>query len=630
VSGGDGASRAVAAGIALWLVVALWPPLGAPLDASFDSSWRWAINVAAARHLDPGLLPYGPLGRWLEARATGVSGLGGAALAQIALRIAWLLALFELFRRRRRAIGVAAWCGLTIAAVLVAGRWPDLEYVALVLVLLAPWLAGESITRLGRANLVVAGGLAGLAVWLRPSLGAEALAVVVAGGLARGMRRGTEARWEPALLASGAGLGFVAGALATFGPPATLAAWLARLPSILAGYGAGQALFDRPPAERVALAAALLAIGGVALTLLRRSRLTPLAIAAAPALLAAAKYALVRQDVHAVAPIVLMAAVCGLYGLLAPTRLAALSAFFLGSVAVSLGVPLLDSHREIDARRAASLVLAGDGIANAGQALRWRDRERELRWSGGRRLAGAIDPADRALVPASGTVDVVPWRLSLLESLGLARRWQPSPVFQFYQVSNVGFDRITAGWFEEGDAAASLLVHFDPIDGRQPLWESPLTWRAIAARYAVSQRGAGLLVLRRLEGKRRSIARPLGSATLAWNSWIELPRVAAGERLLAEIDLTPTLAGRWHRAWKRAEPVWIDLRGRGGLERWRLLPDLAAEGLEIGAPPRGLAELADWLEGAPVAAPRRLRLHSADAPRYRPVDVRWLAVRSGD
>jgi len=53
----------------------------------------------------------------------------------------------------------------------------------------------------------------------------------------------------------------------------------------------------------------------------------------------------------------------------------------------------------------------------------------------------------------------------------------------------------------------------------------------------------------------------------------------------------------------------------------------AATGLDLASPGATLGELDAWLDGRPVARADRLRLRSADASRYRPVQVRWWAVR---
>lgn len=622
--------RAAAIAVALWLAVALWPVLGAPLDGSFDSSWRWAINVAAARHLGAGLLPAGPLAFWLEPRATETNGLAAAATVAVLLRLVWISAWVGLFRSAVSRWRWAAWAGLSFAAVVIAGRWPDVEWLCLELALLAPWLTGERDSRLARANVVLGGLLAGLAPFVKVSLGAQALALAAAGAVVRARVAPRASRREIARLAAATAGGLAVGAVAAFDSLRELASWLAAAPSVLAGYGASMALFDRLPAERIGAAAALLALGGVAVSAARRSRLLPLWSAAAPALLAAAKYALVRQDVHAAAPILLMTVVLGLAGLLTREPRSAIALFVAGVLVAGLGAPLASGERLRDGAGIVRLVSGRTGAERAIETLRWKSHGKELQQRGGRRLARLVEREERRIVPQEGTLDVVPWRLTLLEAMGVTSRWVPAPTFQLFQASTPSLDRRVAAHFAGQKTADSLLVHFDPIDERQPLWEAPLAWRSILAGYEVGARSGRLLVLRRRAARRQTVVRPLGETVLEWKRWIALPRVGEGERLVAEIDFSPTPGGRLRRAWKRAEPVWIDLGGRGRTESWRLLPEQARFGLEIGAAPRNLGELERWLAGEPIAPPKSLRLRSADRRRYRPVGVRWLAARLAD
>jgi hypothetical protein len=388
-----------------------------------------------------------------------------------------------------------------------------------------------------------------------------------------------------------------------------------------------------PAADVAALAPIAACAAAGAFAAARRTRLGALWLAAALPLVAALKHAIVRTDVHALAAPALGVGVLGLAVLLAESRREALLAGVLGLLALAAAVPHARSLGSLEPRRFAALVTGAEGGRGLMATLGWQRREASLRRSGAARLRPFRAPRLERLAVLEGGVDVVPWRLTLLEANGLAAAWRPSPSFQLYQASTPALEARSAAHFASPAAPRRLLAHFDPLEGRQPLWEAPRVWRTLAERYAppaAAIAGGGPLVLERRSRPRAWQVREIGSGELRWGAWHDLPAVAAGETLFAEIELRPTPLGRLRRALVRAEPVWLDLGGRGPIRRWRLVPELARFGLAVGETPRDLGGLGSWLAGAPERTGTRCRLRSADAGRYLPVTVRWSARRLAD
>ena len=630
----DGGSLRSAAAWARWVtvailisvVVALWPPLGAPLDGSFDSSWRWALGESAALAAPTGLLPAGPLGHWMEPRVVAGGSLAAAARYEWALRLALAGALATLALRRPRptvALGAAA---LWVGATLVCDRWPDYDLVLLVLALVLPVAGGERLS-VGRA--LTAGVVAGMAPLLKISAGIEALGLLCGAQVAAvAVRRPRAAR--PAWMAAGWAVAFAGGAALRFPDLSTFTGWLRAQPRVAASFGAAMALGGGP-------AATLASVGPIAVLLLAcalekgRRRLGLLALLVLPAA-ALYKHASVRLDTHALAPGYFATAALALLSLTATSGRRVARAQVLAVLALAMSVPLAARLGRHPLERAQRLALVGEGWTNLRQSLEPSERERELRASGRVLLAPWRDPELERLGSMPGGVDVLPWRLTALVANGLERRWVASPSFQLYRLTNPGLEGITARHFESSVAPRWLVVDPEPLDGRNLLWEAPRVWRAVAACYRVVRVvGARrqLLLLERRASPGVWVRRPLGETTLRWGEWAPTPLVDDGETLAAEVTLEPTALGGLEQFATRAEPVHLVVSGPGRARRFRVVPTLGRLGLDLSAP-RSTDETAEWLGGKLRRGSRAIRLLANDASRYRSVVVRWVAWRLTD
>ncbi len=611
---------------ALFVVVALWPPLGAPLDRSFDSSWMWGVNEIAARHLAPALLPAGPLGGWLMPRRVAGGGLAGAAAYQILTRCLWAWALIGLARRGGSAWRWAAGVALWIAATAICGRWPDYDVILLVLALLTPSLLGVS----SRWRELAAGALLGLAPLLKLSAGLEGAGLVVGAALAAPLAGVVAWRDVGAML-----LRLAAAAMAVVSTAAWLVfpswpdahRWLLAAPSVLHGYGDAMGLPANVLAER-AIVAPLLAVWAVVLLSRRRgaaSVILPTALALP--IVAAFKHALVRPDVHALSLGYLASGVLVLVALASRERREAWTAMALGLLGLALVWPHATRLPGVVSTSPWALASGLEGAENAAQSFRPSARAARLdrsTWGGTR---ADREPGLDDLRSAAGGVDVLPWRLTILVANRLEESWIPSPSLQLYQASTPALEELAARHFASGAAPRWLIVHAGALDGRNLLWEAPRVWREVAARYRVHERFGQFLVLERRASPERWVYREVKRERLEWGRWTEPPTLRQGESLVGEIALVPTLLGRLQRWAERAEPVWIDVEHGRRHKRWRLVPDLARYGLELGDPPRGLDDLEAWLGGRAGPEVQRIRVRSVDAGSYRPVEIRWLAMR---
>ena len=123
--------------------------------------------------------------------------------------------------------------------------------------------------------------------------------------------------------------------------------------------------------------------------------------------------------------------------------------------------------------------------------------------------------------------------------------YEPRPVIQSY----AAFDARLAGYNRDHllgpDAPRSILFSVIPIDDRYPSLEDGLSWPLLLTRYQIERRtGKDLLLLTREESPRSEQLVPLSTQTARLGERIEVPPVAPGAGVWAEVDVTPSAAGQ--------------------------------------------------------------------------------------
>jgi hypothetical protein len=621
-------SRLAVWAVWLLLLLVLFPGVHGVLGTGIDASWIFAINAVRETGSLPGrdvAFPYGPLG-WLLRPA----GLGGTVPAALLFRVL-LHALFAAALARVLR-GVPPFRAVAFAALYVLGF--VLAQSEDQLVLLLALLVAPDLRRPGRVPWApaLAGALAAFFVLLKVNLGASAAAALCAFcGLSLASGRPYRRRAVVAALAAGAAVAVAAVPL-VFGTPAHAWRWLGLEVELVRGFGSGMGL-PAPPAH---LAAGILGLGVFAGLCLYAWRARSVAAPFWTMLLLpvglAFQHGFVRADSHSAAflPFVLGAVALGL--LLTegePDLRAGLAA---GLLLLLLGVPLALSFGGLPRQRGTALVLGLQGWENVGRALSLGRLERGIHRAQRRALQ-----AERLPKPFAGPirraglgVDVIPWELSFLPANNL--RWVPSPAFQLYSAYTSRLDEVTARHFLGPGAPDVVLVHEGRLDGREMLWDTPATWRAILAAYQLdAERPApGLLSLRRRPRPLSWRLEERGTTAIASGRWTGVPAVAAGgEWVFAAIELAPTLAGRVKQLALGVPPVFlesVDDQGTGRSSRF--LPSTASQGLLLAPMPGDLAaQAALWSGGGP----RRIVRFRLSGPgmgyfgdRAR---VRWLGGR---
>jgi hypothetical protein len=628
------AFRARLAFVAVWgaLVLFLFPGVFNSLGVGIDASWAYAINALRTTDRLTGrdvAFTYGPLG-WLLHPAAVSDNL------ELALRFRLLMQGLFAVALARALRGVSFARAFTFACLFLAACLLSLaeEYrlVILLALLLGPELAAPRRVPWAAA---IAGALVPVFVLMRPNLGLSAAAMVaVFCGLTVLRRKPRRGR---AVLAAAAGF-TAAAAIAVplvFGPPRHALRWLGLQAELVQGYAAGMGL----PATPADLAAGILGLGVFAGLCFFAYR-TGGALAGLWTVLAlpvwfAFQLGFIRADSHTGAffPFLLAAAALGFLFAESERGLRASGAACLVFLLLATAFALRSA--EPASRGRVDFVLGIQGWRNL-RNLKWAwevdELQRMIERVQKRRLRPSRLPQDFvAPVRTAGLgVDVLPWELSILAANHL--RWVPSPTLQLYSAYTRRLDALAALHFVDPAAPDLLLVHYGSIDGRDMLWDTPQTWRAVLAGYKLDPKRPApeLLALRRRPHPFTWDLELRGEARTEARQWIDVPAAGAGRWTFAEIELQPSWRGRVERLVLGVPPVLLDaVDDRGRRRTVRILPETAAGGLLMAPAPRNLDDLAAlWGGGGSVPRIVGFRL---DGPGLRcfkdEVRIRWLAGR---
>jgi hypothetical protein len=585
-------SRLAAAACWLVLVLFLFPGVGSTLGRGLDASWAYAVNALPFTGRLPGCdvaFTYGPLG-WLFAPADLGRHVLFALLFWLGMHALFAVALARVVLAGRRVDGFGA---LTFAGLLLAshmlGLGADYGLVLTLGLLLAPELAqAPAAPRRVPWAPALAAALAVVFGLVKLSFGLSAVALLGSFCLLAFVRRLPGRGRLLAAMAGGLAAALAVAVPLLFRGPGNAWRWLSLQGELTRGYVAGMG----QPAPPVELAAGLLALALVA-GLFLQARAHDAgglwALFLLPVWLGF-QHGFLRGDrTHTVAffPFVLGVVALGL--LFArrraewrPAGVAALLLLLLATAsALRFGVPAVVSRFDV--------VLGLQGCRNLAAAINPAALERRVARDQERALAPSRLPADFVVpVRAAGLgVDVLPWELSYLPANRL--RWVPSPTLQLYATLTRRLDALAARHFASAAAPGLLLMDEGRIDERDPLWDTPETWRSILASYELDpwRPAPGLLALRRRPRPLAWRLEPRGEVVAPAGGWLDVGGASApGSWTFAALNLTPSWRGRLDRWLLGWPPVLLEtVDDRGHHRTVRILPETASGGLLLAPPP---------------------------------------------
>lgn len=606
--------------VSLWAAAALLVFVGAfpgwtvPGGTFLDSEWVVAVNSLALGTFGRNLaFTYGPFGFLLYPAITTTHVVLAIVLrcAALAVLAAWVLVRGSTTDRIVYAV-------VQVSAVRLGLTF---EYQLLIPALL---LVARSLAQPGRGEITWAA-LAGLALFVKFSLGIAIGAIVATAWLVRLVRDRTRAVRRMALAAA---VGFAAILLAAFvglERAADLIPWFRRSLELAGGYSVAMSFDSDVPARGITAltaAASIAVLAGLGVWGVRRgSSPGRVALLSTGPAFVAFKHAFVRQDVwHTTLYFPFLLSVAAAAALVANVRAERVVCRSLVAVTAGLSLWIAYSYRQIPTDPLPALARSFAGLDGA-EALRgWLDID-ERRTLISRNLAPYTPPSLPAMLRGRA-VGVVPYRIAFCVAPGVT--CTPNPTMQTFAAYTADLDRWSGDHYLSERAPPFVLLHGDGIDERSPALDHPSLWRALLAAYAVSrqQPGAALLLERRPSFVFPGLV-DIGRTSFAAGTWVPVPTNPGP--LYAAISLDPTWFGRAQRIAFRVGPVFLGLEYPDGQRAtFRLVPDTARNGLPLDYVPLTPQDLPAFFDGRGSRRPSRIALFGDGLTAYRqPFIVSW-------
>lgn len=242
------------------------------------------------------------------------------------------------------------------------------------------------------------------------------------------------------------------------------------------------------------------------------------------------------------------------------------------------------------------------------------------------RAALSIDPSLPAAVRDAPT-DVLTSEISIVEAYGL--NWAPRPFLMNYLCVTARFDDIEADFFRGATAPRHLLVALSAQDTRNPLSDSPGTWRQILLNYDFITTDSRWSLLSRRRTPRRAIETPIGRAEIKLNSPIPVPSVGSGGHIEAALRGGPSWLGKLVGVPWKTPRIWLGYKTGETTRLRRILPATAVQPFPITEPridtPDQLRELFEPSKS--VRAPAEIAIVTDHAWAWsEPVEIEFYHV----
>ena len=109
----------------------------------------------------------------------------------------------------------------------------------------------------------------------------------------------------------------------------------------------------------------------------------------------------------------------------------------------------------------------------------------------------------------AGTLDIFPWDIAIAERFGL--RWRPRPMFQSYSAFSDRIDAGNAAHFVGAAAPDFVLYGHQSIDGRNPTFDEPRTFRTLLTGYRALARDEAFVLMEKIPGSTPPAEKPINN-----------------------------------------------------------------------------------------------------------------------
>jgi hypothetical protein len=395
---------------------------------------------------------------------------------------------------------------------------------------------------------------------------------------------------------------------------------------VAAGYSSAMVI-EGPLGQTLIGAAELAALVLVSLTVKRRLS-AGVSLALCYALWASFKHGFVREDGHVViffATAVFVAAL--LTDSHAGRRTMARAAFVFAIAIMILVTEIPNVHgTDFFERFGPKAALANFGssikaLANARASA--AENEAALRPD---RLATSAT----AMIGDASTA-VLPWEQSLIFANGL--NWRPVPVLQSYSAYTQALDRIDRDWFAR-EGPKFILLSYTDIDGRYLFADQPSTYDYVICHYAFAGytpvgSDSQLMLLAHEDRSRCQAPGQKEDVSAGRADAVRVPRIKAGEFILADIDVPYNVLGTLVKFTFRAPVVTMDVTYNDGTTAtFRVEPETSRDGVLVNPVPRSSQDVAAFLKSGTGPTVDSLQFHSTnDALLSSKIHIRF--VRGG-
>jgi hypothetical protein len=178
------------------------------------------------------------------------------------------------------------------------------------------------------------------------------------------------------------------------------------------------------------------------------------------------------------------------------------------------------------------------------------------------------------------------------ETLANGWSWRPAPIFEMYSAYTPVLDSRNAAHYADSRLAPQyVLMGWYSVDGRSPMFDTPLSWRSLLNWYDLGLQTPAKLLLARRAQPRCGPLQALGSTAARWSQPIAVPSDA--QVLVMAADVRLSLWGRLRTFAFRLNPIWVDLTFRSGRHSsWRVLRANSGEGVILNPFPENLVGVA--------------------------------------
>ena len=182
------------------------------------------------------------------------------------------------------------------------------------------------------------------------------------------------------------------------------------------------------------------------------------------------------------------------------------------------------------------------------------------------------------LASLNGTVDLLPWNVSLL--LANRLQYRSRPIQQSQDVLNDRLARANANFLEGADAPDFILIDPQTIPQtipRYPSMHDNLAWLALLRRYVPMEFSGSFLILKKSEREKEIQSMELLSETVSWHQPIRVPSSPSGP-VWAQIDVSPSPMGNLAAILFHPELVTLNIEAAGEVSMYRFLPLIGSSG----------------------------------------------------